>query len=108
MTSIGAGKPFALDEQIRGWRACEVEGGAYIDGYNLVMPKGSKAVFRYIQTEVPVCTVQVEQQGNGEMQVFLGAEPALQAQPGWHEITLVSDCDTVLYSICLRGNVEQK
>lgn len=107
MTSIGAGKPFTLNEQIRGWRACEVEGGAYVDGYDLVMKKGSKAILRYIQTEEPVCSVQIDQQGEGEIQVFLDGVPATQAQPGLHEITLVSDCDTVVHSICLCGTNEK-
>ena len=37
MTSIGAGEPFAMNEAIQGWRACEVAGGAYVSDYDLVM-----------------------------------------------------------------------
>ncbi len=106
MTSIGAGKPFRPGEQIRGWRACEVEGGAYVDGYDLVMKKGSKAVFRYIQTNTAICSVQIDQQGEESVHVLLDDMPATQAQPGLHEITLVSDCDTVVHSICLWGTNE--
>jgi hypothetical protein len=107
MTSIGAGKPFTLNEQIPGWRACEVEGGAYVDVYDLAMKKGSKAVFRYIQTEAPVCSVQIDQQGEGMVQVLLDDVPAAKAQPGLHTITLISDCDTVVHSICLCGPNER-
>lgn len=54
MTSSGLGEPFALGEEIQGWRACEVTGGAYIDGETLVMPEGSSALFRYVGwTDLP-------------------------------------------------------
>lgn len=54
MTSSGLGEPFALGEEIPGWRACEVTGGAYIDGETLVMPEGSSALFRYVAwTDLP-------------------------------------------------------
>lgn len=100
MTSIGAGKPFALNETIELWRACEVEGGAYIDGYDLVMPKGSRAVLRYIQTDSAV--TQVDTCG-ASLQVYLDGVPAVQSQPGLHEIRLVAEEDTVGQFICLKG-----
>ncbi len=48
MTSQGAGEPFARGEKIPAYTACEVKGGAYIDGSILMMKDGSEAAFRYI------------------------------------------------------------
>lgn len=82
MTSIGAGTPFSQNEIIEGWRACEVEGGAYIDGTDLIMPKGSCAVFRYIKIETPAANVNVRQNSTGEVLVLLNNESVEQAAPG--------------------------
>jgi len=100
MTSIGAGEPFAQEEIIEGWRACEVEGGAYIAGTDLVMPKGSQAVFRYIQIDRPVSGVQIHQKAQAEITVLLNGEPAESAAPGLYEILLVAGADTVIHSVC--------
>lgn len=102
MTSIGAGAPFTQDEVISGWRACEVDGGAYLDGTDLVMPKGSQAVFRYIQTTEPVSAVQIQQTNNAQITVLLSEERAELAEPGLHEIRLISDADTVVHSVCFN------
>ena len=100
MTSIGAGAPFDLGETIEGWRACEVEGGAYIDGTDLIMPAGSRAIFRYIRTERPVNNVIIRQKENAEIKTFLGGTEAKAAAPGLHEILIESSGDTVVHSLC--------
>jgi len=102
MTSIGAGAPFDLGEIIQGWRACEVEGGAYIDGTDLIMPRGSKAVFRYIKTDRPVKNVIVRQKEPAEIMVFLSGTEAKAAAPGLHEICIESSRDTVVHSLCFE------
>ena len=100
MTSIGAGAPFVLGETIEGWRACEVEGGAYIEGTDLIMPAGSRAVFRYIRTERAVNNVIIRQKENAEIKTFLGGTEAKAAAPGLHEILIESSGDAVVYSLC--------
>lgn len=100
MTSIGAGAPFVLGETIEGWRACEVEGGAYIEGTDLIMPAGSRAVFRYIRTERAVNNVIIRQKENAEIKTFLGGTEAKAAAPGLHEILIESSGDTVVHSLC--------
>lgn len=97
MTSIGPGRPFCPGEIIEAWRACEVEGGAYVDGDRLVMKPGSKAIFRYAQlsdAHTPVC---VEPCADVIAQWSRGAEAGL------YELTLTSREDTTLRSILIQS-----
>lgn len=88
MTSQGAGEPFAPGERIEGYRACEVAGGAYINGSELVMCDGSSAVIRYAQRNEKV-RAQIEAEGSGSVTVLADGKPLADSAGGLHEITLV-------------------
>lgn len=103
MTSIGPGRPFQSGERIEGWRACEVEGGAYTEGCVLHMTPGSTAVFRYVELIEPLKSVEVERAGNASICVFLNgkaAEPGFA--PGRYELSLTSDKDCVIHSLTVQ------
>lgn len=103
MTSIGAGQPFALGETIPAWRACEVDGGAFIDGETLVMPNGSSAVFRYVKWEdVPVQTLTCEE-GEGHLEILADEMPLQGAEVGIHEIKIICHGDLKVISICFQS-----
>ena len=99
MTSQGAGEPFALGEQIEGWRACEVDGGAYIDGTDLVMKKGSSAVIRYCDFETAPVRMEVDAEGDGALSVQANGKPLEDAEQGLCEIVLTSSGDLKVHSL---------
>ena len=98
MTSQGAGLPFSGGERIEGWRACEVEGGAYIDGTDLVLCDGSAAYIRYVQLK-DRNGVRIESEGNGAVRVFADGVPLERCSQGLHEIKLVCRGDLKIKSI---------
>lgn len=71
MTSIGAGRPVALDEAVPAWRACELQGQAWIgpldDGHEgLHLPgEGDGALFRTAAWARPATAWSVQAQGSG-------------------------------------------
>ncbi len=99
MTSQGAGEPFALDERIEGWRACEVEGGAYIDGTDLIMKAGSSAVIRYLMCQCTPRKMRVEAEGNGELAVMLNGKSLENAQSGLNEVRLTATGELTVHAI---------
>ncbi len=102
MTSIGAGKAFERREHLEGWRACEVENGAYIKGTDLIMCDGSKAVFRYIYLDMTPQEVITNHTGNGKITVLANGQKITDVQPGTYEITVVCEGNTVLHSITVN------
>ena len=100
MTSQGAGEPFALGEAIEGWRACEVEGGAYIDGTDLVMKKGSRAVIRYCDFETAPVRMEADFEGEGALTAAANGKPLDKADQGINEIVLTSSGDLRVHSLC--------
>ncbi|MCF0136457.1 MAG: family 43 glycosylhydrolase [Lachnospiraceae bacterium] len=99
MTSVGAGKPFALGEEIRGWRACEVDGGAYVDGYDLVMTEDSTAVIRYVDWKKPPQKAVTDADGDGIIEIKADGKPIELAGSGVHEIVLSCRGNTVVHSV---------
>lgn len=102
MTSTGAGKPFEIGEPIEGWRACEVEGGAYIKDTDLILSDGSSAVFRYVSLSHTPGKVILDFAGNGKLSVLADGKDITEAQPGTYEITVVCKGDAVLRSIVIE------
>lgn len=77
MTSQGVGSPHALGETIEAWRACRVDGGAFVGSVDrdeqLVLPgPGASGTFRYLASEEPITRVRVELDGPGVLQVRVG------------------------------------
>ena len=103
MTSQGAGEPFGLDERIEGWRACEVEGGAYIDGTELVMKAGSSAVIRYLRCRKPPKTMRAETEGSGKLAVALNGKPLGDVDSGLNEVVLTADGDIKVRAVCFSS-----
>lgn len=99
MTSQGAGEPFALGEAIEGWRACETEGGAYIDGTDLVMKKGSRAVIRYCDFENTPVRMEADFEGEGALTAQANGKPLDKADQGINEIVLTSSGDLRVHSV---------
>ena len=99
MTSQGAGEPFALGEAIEGWRAAEVEGGAYIDGTDLVMKKGSRAVIRYCDFEKAPVRMEADFEGEGALTAAANGKPLDRAEQGPNEIVLTSSGDLRVHSV---------
>ena len=99
MTSQGAGDPFALGETIEGWRACEVDGGAYIDGTDLIMKKGSRAVIRYCDFEHTPVRMEADVEGDGTLSVQANGKPLEDAEQGLCEIVLTSSGDLRVHSL---------
>lgn len=99
MTSIGAGEPFVLGEKIGGWRACEVDGGAYINGEELVMCDGSSAVIRYVSWgSVPV-RLRAESTGAGSVCAYADGKPLDEAGAGTHEVVLCCAGNCVVQAV---------
>lgn len=88
MTSQGAGLPFVPGETIEGWRACEVDGGAYVDGADLIMCDGSGAYIRYVQLNGR-SRAEIDAEGDGELTVYADDVPLKESTEGIHEIRLV-------------------
>ena len=95
MTSQGAGKPFAPGECIPAYTACEVMGGAYVDGDALVLPAGGSAIFRYFENRMPVHKVLLEGNAGNALQICVddsivcdvtAPEAAISIPAGLHEL----------------------
>ncbi len=99
MTSQGAGEPFAPGETIEGWRACETEGGAYIDGTDLIMKKGSRAVIRYCDFKNTPVRMEADLEGEGALTVQANGKPLDKADQGINEIVLTSSGDLRVHSV---------
>lgn len=80
MTSQGVGEPFAPDEPIMGYQACDVAGGAFIDqdqayGETLTnLVAGSSATFRYVKSTEAWQDISLIATGSGELTVKLDDE----------------------------------
>lgn len=98
MTSQGAGEPFAEGERIEGWRACEVEGGAYIKGTDLLMKKESSAVIRYCAFSGPV-KMEVEAEGEGTLSATADGKPLESAEKGVHEVVLTASGELTVHAV---------
>ena len=104
MTSQGPGKPFALDEDIPAYCACEVSGTAYVsdetEGNVLVIQAGTGgAIYRYVENETEAQRIVISGRGKGTVKVFADAcvigegkleagEIAIHMETGIHEIQL--------------------
>lgn len=89
MTSQGAGLPFERGEVIEGWRACEVDGGAYIDGNELVMKDESLAIIRYVRLNGNE-KFTIDSEGDGTVSVYANDVPLSEVSDGVYEIKLVA------------------
>lgn len=98
MTSQGAGEPFKAGERIEGWRACEVEGGAYITGTDLVMKDKSKAYIRYCTFDGPV-RLQIEAEGSGRLTATANGKPLEKAGKGTFEVVLEAAGDVTVHAV---------
>lgn len=98
MTSQGAGEPFAVGEVIEGWRACEVGGGAYIDGTQLIMCNGSTAIIRYANIKEN-STIELDADGNGELTVLADGKPLKERAKGVYEIKLLCKGNLIINNI---------
>ncbi len=101
MTSQGAGAPLQSGETIEGWRACEVDGGAYVDGTDLVMCNDSKAYFRYVRLEGK-SGIEVDAEGKGEIFAYADGVPLGECEEGIREIQLVCKGGLRIRSVSLR------
>ncbi len=97
MTSQGAGKPFAPGEYIPAHTACEVMGGAYVEGDALVLPAGGSAIFRYFENQMPICKVMLEGNVGNTLQICVddsivcdvtASEAAVSIPAGQHELCI--------------------
>jgi hypothetical protein len=102
MTSVGAGNPFDMDEAIQGWRACEVDGGAYVSDYDLVMKDESSAVIRYVKIDAPVRGVRVEKDGEGTVEVRIAGKDWWEAENGVAEVELRCTGDAVVHAVTIE------
>lgn len=100
MTSQGAGVPFAMGETIEGWRACEVEGGAYVDGADLIMCDNSNAYFRYVRL-TERSSIEIDAEGDGDLLVYADSVPLEESPEGAREIKLVCRGELKIRSITL-------
>lgn len=98
MTSQGAGLPFERGEVIEGWRACEVDGGAYIDGNELVMKDESLAIIRYVRLNGNE-KFTIDSEGDGTVSVYANDVPLSEVSGGVYEIKLVSKGNLKIKSI---------
>lgn len=77
MTSQGIGMPFAPNEMIMGYQACELQGNIYIGPDDdrkeklLNIADGDEAIFRYVQVTEEYTGILIEGQGTGIVEVFL-------------------------------------
>lgn len=101
MTSTGAGHPFAKGETIEGWRACEVEQGAYIKDKDLIMCDGSSATIRYVILEEPATDIKIKNTGNAEISVYLDGKDVRGAAAGIHEVRIYCKGDAVIHSLMI-------
>ncbi len=99
MTSQGAGKPFESGEIIEGWRACEVDGGAYIDNTELIMCDNSQAIFRYVKLNES-CNIKIISEGKGSILVYADNVPLEKSTAGVHEIKLLCNGEIRIKEIC--------
>lgn len=86
MTSQGVGEPFAPDEKIMGYQACELKGHTYIGvaecadcKYEEVLMNISdedEAVFRYVRSDVNYSGIQIQAAGSGEIVVLFDGKIA--------------------------------
>ncbi len=113
MTSQGVGAPFAPGEPIMGYQACEVHGGCYIDveerfGEVLThMTPGTKAVFRYVQSDAGWQGVRLTAHGKGELQILLDGAPAGTVHvesEDWAEIEAAIQAPAGCRELCLEAN----
>lgn len=97
MTSQGAGDPLTTGELIPAYTACEVIHGAYVDKEVLVMPHGSRAVFRYFQNESPASVIHLEGEKTGRVVLWVdedsmfeitSASSPIMIPPGIHELSV--------------------
>ena len=109
MTSQGAGKPFAPGEFIPAYTACEVMGGAYVDGDALLLPAGGGAVFRYFENQIPVHKMMLEGDAVTALQICVddsivcdvtASEAIIFIPVGQHELCIQNCSDT---QFCLTG-----
>ncbi|MCR5207756.1 MAG: family 43 glycosylhydrolase [Eubacterium sp.] len=97
MTSQGVGEPFSVGERIEAWRACGVDGGAYIKSDTLVMCDKSEAVFRYVRKNGKV-SVKTEAEGGGSVETHFK-----EYKDGLYEMKLVCNGDLIVKSITLNA-----
>lgn len=108
MTSQGVGAPFGLGEKIMGYQACELHGKLLSDvdddcGEKLShIHSEDRAVFRYVESDVPFTRLTMEANGSGTIAVRFDGEAAgiieivdskqhaasIQMQPGKYELSL--------------------
>lgn len=108
MTSQGAGAPFAPEEAIMGYHACEVEGAVYLDTHPTYgealcnIAHGDTACYRYIKSTRDYQEIIFECEGSGTIEVLLNnqtfghyticegvqTQHALQAPNGQYEVRL--------------------
>lgn len=109
MTSQGAGKPFAPGEYIPAYTACEVMGGAFVDGETLILPVGGSAIFRYFENQRPVNKVMLEGDVKADLQISVddsivcdvtASEAIIFIPVGQHEFCIQNCSDT---QFCLTG-----
>jgi len=101
MTSIGAGLPFESGEDIEGWRVCEVEHGAYVNGKDLVMCDGSSAIIRYISLDVSPTKIEIKSTGEGVISVLIDGKDITNTAPGIHEVSIQCKGDATLHSFII-------
>lgn len=82
MTSQGAGEPFAPNECIMGYQACELKGTVYIDtdkefGEKLVqISKGDEMVFRYVKSKTAYTGIEITASGTGTIEILMNGKMA--------------------------------
>lgn len=78
MTSQGVGESFSADEFVEAFRACAISGEARIDigrngdEYLTGILDGDEAAFRYVRSAEGFLSINLELEGEGEIDVFLG------------------------------------
>ncbi|MFJ6453985.1 family 43 glycosylhydrolase [Paenarthrobacter sp. NPDC091669] len=90
MTSQGVGEPFSAGEFVEAFRACAVSGGARIDvdrngdEFLTGLFDGDEAAFRFVRSIEGFSSINLELEGDGEIDVFLGETHlcSLQASGG--------------------------
>ena len=126
MTSQGIGEPFAPNEVIMGYQACELNGEIYIgpdkDGKEklLNIADGDEAIFRYVNVTEEYTEILIDSQGTGSVEVFLNEikvgtiqlENSRQinkkikfSQPGIYELKLrfIQPKDLRMWNLVLLG-----
>ena len=113
MTSQGAGRPFGLNEEMQGYRACELSGGLYVEDTRLMhISDDDEAYFRYVDWEIAPQNVRVKASGSGKIRFFSDGSDIgtvyikdgevisseLNAAAGLHEI-LLKFCETKDFSL---------